>query len=205
MFVPRCCTCWTGSTIARRSSATTSTSSWRRTCSRGSSWATSPAGSGGSSSTTWLWFTRPERRCVFPGEDHEHHSRVHVADLRATWSRRRGDADVEALVDAARSRAPSSRELWAGTRWPRGGRTPSGTCIPTSASSRSTARCWRRRMRVSAWSSSAPGPVQTTPTGSGSSVSSGIRPQNRYLHPCAGCRRTPRGSDRLCPEGSKDP
>jgi transcriptional regulator with XRE-family HTH domain len=63
-------------------------------------------------STTWAWFARPERRSRIPAEDHGHHSRVRVADLRATWSRRRGDHDVETLVARLLATSVEFADLW---------------------------------------------------------------------------------------------
>src|SRR3712207_7234056 len=62
-------------------------------------------------STTLAWFTRAERRSRVPAEDHGHHSRVRVADLRATWSRRRGDVDVEARSEEHTSELQSRQYL----------------------------------------------------------------------------------------------
>ena len=38
---------------------------------------------------------------------------MRVADLRATWSRRRGDADVEVLVARLLAASPEFAQLWA--------------------------------------------------------------------------------------------
>jgi transcriptional regulator with XRE-family HTH domain len=38
-------------------------------------------------STTYRWFTDPAARALYPQEDHEHHSRVHVSLLRSTAAR----------------------------------------------------------------------------------------------------------------------
>ena len=70
-------------------------------------------GDGWESSTTWTWFAHAERRSWIPRDDHEYHSRVRVADLRATWSRRRGDADVEVLVARLLAASPEFAQLWA--------------------------------------------------------------------------------------------
>jgi transcriptional regulator with XRE-family HTH domain len=67
---------------------------------------------GWEASTTWAWFTRPARRSRIPAEDHDHHSRVRVADLRATWSRRRGDHDVETLVARLLAASAEFAGLW---------------------------------------------------------------------------------------------
>jgi transcriptional regulator with XRE-family HTH domain len=61
---------------------------------------------------TWLWFTDPPTRAQFPEEDWARHSRTHVADLRATAARRRGDADVEALVRRLLGASQEFAALW---------------------------------------------------------------------------------------------
>ena len=63
-------------------------------------------------STTWRWFTDPASRERYPPEDHAHHSRVRVADLRVTWSRRGGDADVAQLVGGLVERSSEFAALW---------------------------------------------------------------------------------------------
>jgi transcriptional regulator with XRE-family HTH domain len=61
---------------------------------------------------TWLWFTEPATRRLFPEEDWDAHSASHVADLRATHARRSGDRDVAELVDALLGHSEEFRELW---------------------------------------------------------------------------------------------
>jgi transcriptional regulator with XRE-family HTH domain len=61
---------------------------------------------------TERWFTDPAGRERFPREDWPVHSRTHVADLRATYGRRRGDPDVEALVATLLSASSEFAELW---------------------------------------------------------------------------------------------
>jgi transcriptional regulator with XRE-family HTH domain len=63
-------------------------------------------------SSTYRWFADPSSRDHFPVEDHEQHARTYVADLRATWARRRGDADVEELVTALLETGEEFRDLW---------------------------------------------------------------------------------------------
>jgi transcriptional regulator with XRE-family HTH domain len=64
-------------------------------------------------SHVWRWFTDPSARERSPSEDWDRLSRTHVADLRATWARRRGDADVQALVSDLLGASPEFAELWA--------------------------------------------------------------------------------------------
>lgn len=60
----------------------------------------------------WKWFTEPSLRGCFPEEDWPRHSLAHVKDLRATHSRRSGDADVSQLVAALLRASPEFRVLW---------------------------------------------------------------------------------------------
>lgn len=61
---------------------------------------------------SYRWFTDPAMREQFPPEDWDRHSHTHVADLRATWARRRGDADVESLVTRLRADSSEFSSLW---------------------------------------------------------------------------------------------
>jgi hypothetical protein len=58
------------------------------------------------------WFTEAEARLVHPPEEHEHHARAIVADLRATAARRHGDADVNHLVDRLQAASDEFSRLW---------------------------------------------------------------------------------------------
>lgn len=70
-------------------------------------------GTGRERNGIWRWFTEPEFRASVPDEDWSAHSRSHAADLRATAGRRRGDADVEALVADLLTASPEFAALWA--------------------------------------------------------------------------------------------
>lgn len=72
-----------------------------------------PCETGRDASLTWQWFTDPGARDIAPDDDHDEHSRILVADLRAAWARRRGDADMVDLVDGLLARSPEFAELWA--------------------------------------------------------------------------------------------
>jgi transcriptional regulator with XRE-family HTH domain len=61
---------------------------------------------------TVSWFLDPAARARFPREDWPAHSRTHVADLRATYGRRRGDADVEAVLARLLAGSVEFAELW---------------------------------------------------------------------------------------------
>jgi len=63
-------------------------------------------------SSTYQWFTAADGQDRIRAEDRPEHSRVRVADLRATWSRRHQDADVRALVDALAAESPEFAEIW---------------------------------------------------------------------------------------------
>lgn len=67
---------------------------------------------GVAASMTWQRFTDVSTRDLFPREDHRAQSRIRVADLRATWSRRRGDPDVTGVVDGLLARSDEFRALW---------------------------------------------------------------------------------------------
>ena len=69
-------------------------------------------GGGAGRNLTWLWFTEPTTRRIFPEEDWDVHSASHVADLRATYSRRMGDRDVVELVEALLDESQEFRDLW---------------------------------------------------------------------------------------------
>ena len=59
------------------------------------------------------WFTHPEGRDVYPAEDHDHQSRVQVADLRVSVTRRGAkDPRAHAIVDSLLERSPEFRLLW---------------------------------------------------------------------------------------------
>jgi hypothetical protein len=60
----------------------------------------------------YRWFTDAEMRAKYPAEESEHHSRVIVADLRATAARRHGDADVEGLIRRLRAVSADFAARW---------------------------------------------------------------------------------------------
>ncbi|MFE0419825.1 helix-turn-helix transcriptional regulator [Streptomyces tendae] len=65
-----------------------------------------------SANIVWRWFTEPALRTYVPEEDWPHHSQAHVSDLRATFARRGGDADVTELVNGLLGRSEEFRALW---------------------------------------------------------------------------------------------
>jgi transcriptional regulator with XRE-family HTH domain len=69
-------------------------------------------GSGLQESMAWKWFLGGEYLELVPPEDRDHQARIRVAALRAAWSRRRGDADVDTLVDELLTRSEEFRQLW---------------------------------------------------------------------------------------------
>ncbi|MGD3112995.1 helix-turn-helix transcriptional regulator [Streptomyces sp. YGL11-2] len=60
----------------------------------------------------WRWFTDSTVRQAYPTEEHDHWSRVHVADLRAAVARRGGGAAPVALVERIRSASEEFTCLW---------------------------------------------------------------------------------------------
>lgn len=61
----------------------------------------------------YRWFTEPAVRAVQPPEDHDHHARQIVADLRAAAGRRSGDSTVAGLVERLAAASAEFRTLWA--------------------------------------------------------------------------------------------
>ncbi|MEY9965842.1 transcriptional regulator with XRE-family HTH domain [Streptacidiphilus sp. MAP12-16] len=59
------------------------------------------------------WFTDPGSRGVYPVEDHAHHSRVLVSDLRAAVARRDHDPVTRQLVGRLRRASAEFAQLWA--------------------------------------------------------------------------------------------
>ncbi len=66
----------------------------------------------GDRNIVWRWFTDPFVREAYPEEEHEHHSRMHVADLRAAVARRGSDAVASALVGRLREASEEFARLW---------------------------------------------------------------------------------------------
>jgi len=60
----------------------------------------------------WRWFNDPVLRAAYPPDEHDHYSRVHVADLRATVGRRGNDAAATDLVKRLRASSPEFVALW---------------------------------------------------------------------------------------------
>jgi transcriptional regulator with XRE-family HTH domain len=69
-----------------------------------------PAGRG--RNAVWRWFTEPGARDRIPEEDRLRLSAASVSDLRATYARRAGDADVTALVQDLLRGSAEFRALW---------------------------------------------------------------------------------------------
>jgi len=60
----------------------------------------------------WRWFNDPRLRAAYPADEHNYHSRLHVADLRAAVARRGGDATATALVNRLRASSTEFAALW---------------------------------------------------------------------------------------------
>ncbi|MFI5687661.1 helix-turn-helix domain-containing protein [Streptomyces sp. NPDC051636] len=67
---------------------------------------------GHTASFAYRWFTDPDSRCLYPEEDHPHHSRVLVSDLRAAVARRGHDARSTQMVALLHRASPEFTELW---------------------------------------------------------------------------------------------
>ncbi|GIG58949.1 DNA-binding protein [Longispora fulva] len=60
----------------------------------------------------WRWFMDPTVRGAYPAEEHDHYSRLHVADLRAAAARRGNDTASTTLVNRLRAASPEFAGLW---------------------------------------------------------------------------------------------
>lgn len=60
----------------------------------------------------WRWFTDPTLRRAYPAEEHDHYSRLHVADLRAAVTRRANDVASTELVKRLTAASPEFVSLW---------------------------------------------------------------------------------------------
>ncbi|HEU5008877.1 MAG TPA: helix-turn-helix domain-containing protein [Jatrophihabitantaceae bacterium] len=64
-------------------------------------------------SFVYRWFTDPAARGIYPSEDHAHHARTFVADLRAAVARRGNDGgEAAALVQDLTRQSPEFVALW---------------------------------------------------------------------------------------------
>ncbi|MEO3793012.1 helix-turn-helix transcriptional regulator [Nonomuraea sp. B10E15] len=71
-----------------------------------------PMRRGPEASYVYRWFTDPAARALYPPDEHPHHSRVFVSDLRAVAARRGRDAHVVRMVAALRRRSAEFAALW---------------------------------------------------------------------------------------------
>ncbi|AUG78344.1 Putative DNA-binding protein [Kitasatospora sp. MMS16-BH015] len=60
----------------------------------------------------WRWFADPAVRAAYPAAEHEHYSRLHVADLRAATGRRAGDPAAARLVARLLDASEEFAALW---------------------------------------------------------------------------------------------
>ena len=68
--------------------------------------------SGPRRSLIYRWFTDPRVRALHPPDDHEMHSRIHVASLRAVHGRPGDDAEADELVDRLLAESEEFAGLW---------------------------------------------------------------------------------------------
>jgi len=71
-----------------------------------------PQATGHAASFVHRWFTDPASRSIYPAEDHAHHARVLVFDLRAAVARREHDARSMEMVSRLRRASREFAELW---------------------------------------------------------------------------------------------
>lgn len=60
----------------------------------------------------WRWFIDPTVRAAYPEDEHDHYSRLHVADLRAAVTRRGNDEASTRLVARLRDASEEFARLW---------------------------------------------------------------------------------------------
>ncbi|MET0494738.1 MAG: helix-turn-helix transcriptional regulator [Actinoplanes sp.] len=60
----------------------------------------------------WRWFNDPRLRAAFPPGEHDYYDRLHVADLRASVTRRGNDPAAAALVDRLRASSAEFARRW---------------------------------------------------------------------------------------------
>ena len=92
-------------------------------------------------SEIYRWFTDPAERLRYPAEDRGRQSRAQVANLRAAYGSMGPKSRAGELVRALQKASPSSPGGGTGTRWPSVSPTTRRSSIPSSAPSKSTARC----------------------------------------------------------------
>ncbi len=71
-----------------------------------------PRKKGVEASFVYRWFTEPEARLRYHPDEHDHQSRVFVADLRAVSARRGGDSEVRGLIRRLVSTSSEFADLW---------------------------------------------------------------------------------------------
>ncbi|MEV0314900.1 helix-turn-helix transcriptional regulator [Nonomuraea fuscirosea] len=71
-----------------------------------------PMRTGPQAGYVYRWFTDPAARTLYPPDEHPHHSRVFVSDLRAVAARRGRDPHVLRLVATLRRRSTEFAALW---------------------------------------------------------------------------------------------
>ncbi|PRX52682.1 helix-turn-helix protein [Nonomuraea fuscirosea] len=71
-----------------------------------------PMRTGPQAGYVYRWFTDPAARTLYPPDEHPHHSRVFVSDLRAVAARRGRDPHVLRLVATLRRRSTEFATLW---------------------------------------------------------------------------------------------
>jgi transcriptional regulator with XRE-family HTH domain len=63
-------------------------------------------------STAYRWFTEPLSRSIYPAEDHRHHGRVQVSQLRGALARLGPQSAAADLVEHLMSLSPDFATLW---------------------------------------------------------------------------------------------
>jgi hypothetical protein len=67
---------------------------------------------GPSRAAAYRWFTDPLDRLIYPAEDHDHHSRVQVSQLRNAAARLGPQSSATALIQQLSTLSPEFVEIW---------------------------------------------------------------------------------------------
>ena len=99
-----------------------------------------PFGTGIEASVAWKWFTEPDFHALYPPEEWERQARIRVANLRTTWSRRRGTPMLRRWSMVCSLAATTFGRYGSATRSECRRKTTRRWCIPGSGRFQSTAR-----------------------------------------------------------------
>ena len=106
------CASSTGSPIPRPKSWAHSERRWRKTRPAIALFGDESHYAGLARSAAYRWFTDPTTRSLYPTEDHEHHGRVQVSQLRSALARLGPRSAAAELVERLEGLSPEFATLW---------------------------------------------------------------------------------------------